>query len=187
MIMKKFRAIREGIKKWKKSVLAKEGDTERGLKEDLEKVDELSEINEEEWIKTECLKDVKELEGYRIKDIKQRARIKWDLEGDESLAFFHGYINSRRACNNIPGLMIDGVWTTRPSMVKKEIMGFYMNTFKEKIKDKPKLTCYNLKRLASEEAASLIIHFSSEEIKSVVFECGADKSPGSGGFNFKFI
>ncbi|KAJ0936414.1 putative RNA-directed DNA polymerase [Helianthus annuus] len=191
MIMKKFRAIREDIKKWKKTILAKEGDTERVLKEDLEKLDELSDIRElseeEEWSKAECVKDIKELEGFKIKDLKQRARIKWDMEEDENSAFFHGYINSRRACNNIPGLMIDGEWTTKPTLVKKEVMGFFRNIFKEKIMDRPKLTCYNLKRLAVDEAASLIIPFSKEEIKSAVFECGADKAPGPDGFNFKFI
>ncbi|KAJ0536200.1 putative RNA-directed DNA polymerase [Helianthus annuus] len=133
------------------------------------------------------MKDIKEMEGYKVKDLKQRARIKWDLEGDENSAFFHGYINSRRACNNIPGLMIDGVWTTKPVLIKKEIMRFYRNAFKEKIKDRPKLICHNLKRLAIEEAASLVLPFSGEEIKSAVFECGADKAPGPDGFNFRFI
>ncbi|XP_022019183.1 uncharacterized protein LOC110919213 [Helianthus annuus] len=58
---------------------------------------------EEEWAKAECLKYIKELEEYKVKDLKQIASVKSDMEGDENSAFFHGYINSRRACNNIPG------------------------------------------------------------------------------------
>ncbi|XP_021995891.1 uncharacterized protein LOC110893079 [Helianthus annuus] len=191
VLMQKFKAIREVIKKWKKDVLAKEGEMERTLKEDLEHLDELLEIRElseeEEWAKSVCLKDLKELEGYRIKYLKQRARIRWDLEGDENPAFFHGYINSRRANNNNPGLLIDGVWTSTPSLVKKEILGFFKRAFKENIKDRPKLNCHNIKRLSEEEAASLMVPFRSEEIKIAVFECGADKAPGPDGFNFKFI
>ncbi|KAJ0859518.1 putative endonuclease/exonuclease/phosphatase [Helianthus annuus] len=66
VLMQKFKSIREGIKKWKKEVLAKEGEMERIIKGDVEKLDKLLEsrelTEEEEWSKLECLKDLKELE-----------------------------------------------------------------------------------------------------------------------------
>ncbi|XP_021980496.1 uncharacterized protein LOC110876640 [Helianthus annuus] len=102
--------------------------------------------------------------------------------------FFHGYINSRRASNNIPGLLINGVWTAKPSLVKKEIIGFFNLAFKKKkFYNRPYLTCHNIKRLSEENAASLITPFKNEEIKKAVFECGADKALGPDGFNFNFI
>ncbi|XP_035837072.1 uncharacterized protein LOC118484992 [Helianthus annuus] len=36
----------------------------------------------------ECLKDLKELEGYKLKDIKQRSRARWDLDGNENSCSF---------------------------------------------------------------------------------------------------
>ncbi|XP_022004225.1 uncharacterized protein LOC110901743 [Helianthus annuus] len=113
-LIQKLKEIRDGIKPWKRAVLAKEGETESILKEELEILEELSEnrdlSEEDEWAKMECQKNLNELEGYKIKDLKQRVRAKWDLEGDENSAFIHGYIKSRRAFKNIPGLMIDDVW-----------------------------------------------------------------------------
>ncbi|XP_022042299.1 uncharacterized protein LOC110944964 [Helianthus annuus] len=161
------------------------------LKEELECLEEVSEgrelTEEEEWTRLECLKNLKEIEGYKLKDIKQRARVRWDLEGDENTKFFHGYIKSRRAFNNILGLMIDEVWTTKPSMIKKEIMRFFRRAFEEKVRDRPKLICQNIRCLSEEDTVSLTVPFSKEKIKHAVFECGSDKAPGPDGFNFKFI
>ncbi|XP_035830909.1 uncharacterized protein LOC110866871 [Helianthus annuus] len=190
-LMKKLKEIREAIKVWKKEVLSKDGEMEMALKEELDILDEMSEgrelSEEEEWTKMECQKGIKDLEGYKIKDLKHRARARWDLEGDENSTFFHGYIKSRRAFNNILGLMIDGVWTTKPSLLKKEIMGFFKKAFEEKIKDRPKLTCHNVRRLSEVDAASLTTPFSKEEIKNAVFECGSDKALAPDGFNLKFV
>ncbi|XP_035838746.1 uncharacterized protein LOC118486418 [Helianthus annuus] len=164
VLMHKFKVIREDIKKWKKKDEVSE---ERKL------------LEEEEWSKVECLKDLRELEGYKIKDLKQRARIRWDLEGDENSAFFHGYINSRRALNNIPGLMVDGKWISKPSLVKREIMHFFKKAFEEKTKDRPRLNCHIIRRLSEEDAAILTVPFRNEEIKSAVkgtIEAGCSSS-----------
>ncbi|XP_022032258.1 uncharacterized protein LOC110933336 [Helianthus annuus] len=190
-LFQKLKKIREALRIWRKEVLTKEGETEMKLKEELECLEEVAEgrelTEEEEWTRMECLKDLKEIEGYKVKDIIQRSRARWDLEGDENTRFFHGYIKSRRACNNIPGLMINDVWVTRPSLIKKEIMGFFKRAFEEKIRERPKLIFQNAKRLSEAEAASLTVPFSKEEIKRAVFECGSDKAPGPDGFNFNFI
>ncbi|XP_021980467.1 uncharacterized protein LOC110876609 [Helianthus annuus] len=171
-----FKRIREGIKIWKEEVLYKEEGKERALKEDLEKMVEWSEARDlseqEEWIKEECIKDLKELEDFKNKDLKQRARIKWDVDGDENSGFFHGFINSRRASNNIPGLMIDGDWTNKPSLENN---------------NRPKLICHDIKRLSEENATFLTAPFKNKEIKKAVFECGGNKAPGPDGFNFNFI
>ncbi|XP_021980012.1 uncharacterized protein LOC110876144 [Helianthus annuus] len=190
-LYQKLKNIMEALVSWKKEVLSKEVEIEMTIKEELERLEEVAEgrelSEEEEWTRSECLKDLKELEGYKLKDIKQRARARWDLEGDENMGIFHGYIKSRRACNNIPGLKINEEWITKPSMIKKEIMGFFKRVFEEKIKDRPKLICQNAKCLSEVDAASLTIPFRKEEIKCAVFECGSDKAPGPDGFNFNFI
>ncbi|XP_021995847.1 uncharacterized protein LOC110893032 [Helianthus annuus] len=64
----------------------------------------------------------------------------------------------------------------------------------ECLKDLKEIESYKSKILNKEpeclselDAASLMVPFSKEEIKYVVFECGSDKAPGPDGFDFKFI
>lgn len=40
--------------------------------------------------------------------LKQKARIKWDIEGDENTRYFHSIIKRRHNQNNIRGLMVNG-------------------------------------------------------------------------------
>jgi len=44
-----------------------------------------------------------------------------------------------------------------------------------------------LKSLTLEVSRNMIVSFSEEEVKDVVWQCGGSKSPGPDGFNFNFI
>ena len=57
-------------------------------------------------------------------------------------------MNCRKASNNILGLMIDGLWVTKPSLVKKEVFNFFRKRFVEDYPIRPKLQCWNIKRLS---------------------------------------
>ncbi|GJZ87056.1 RNA-directed DNA polymerase, eukaryota, partial [Tanacetum coccineum] len=51
------------------------------------------------------------VDHLRLKDLRQRAKCRWALEGDENSKFFHGVINSKRNRSRINGLNIqDAVW-----------------------------------------------------------------------------
>ncbi|XP_071713687.1 uncharacterized protein [Rutidosis leptorrhynchoides] len=41
---------------------------------------------------------------------KQKARVKWALEGDENTKYFHNIVKRKRNKNNIRGLVVDGSW-----------------------------------------------------------------------------
>ena len=66
-----------------------------------------------------------EMERFMTCDIKQRAKIKWVIDGDENSSFFHGFINNKKRKNGIAGLLIDDQWTTNPERIKAEIFNFY--------------------------------------------------------------
>ncbi|KAL7597818.1 hypothetical protein Lser_V15G24868 [Lactuca serriola] len=53
-----------------------------------------------------------ELEKLKSLDLRQKARIRWTIDGDENSKFFHGVINSKNKRNRIQGLSINGRWTT---------------------------------------------------------------------------
>ncbi|GJU05894.1 hypothetical protein Tco_0577539 [Tanacetum coccineum] len=42
------------------------------------------------------------------------AKIKWAIEGDENVKFFHGILNKKRSQSQIRGVMANGVWIDDP-------------------------------------------------------------------------
>ncbi|XP_076957720.1 uncharacterized protein LOC143633271 [Bidens hawaiensis] len=119
--------------------------------------------------------------------MKQKSRVRWASFGDDNSAYFHNMVNGRKARNAIPGLEIDGEWVSKPPLVKKHVLKFFRDHFKEKFKVRPPLECDDINKVPMEYKESLIEPFSRKEIKDAVFDCGADKAPGPDGFNFKFV
>ncbi|XP_022003012.1 uncharacterized protein LOC110900430 [Helianthus annuus] len=114
---------------------------------------ELSE--RDSWLKT-----INEMDQNRMDDLKQRAKVKWAVDGDENTSFFHGVMNGHRKNNRINGLDFDGVWVSQPEDLKKSI---------------------------KYQSAMLVKRFSKEEIKDAVWNCGGDKTPGPDGLTFRFL
>ncbi|GJY15775.1 hypothetical protein Tco_0386197 [Tanacetum coccineum] len=50
----------------------------------------------------------------RGEEISQKAKIKWAIEGDENVKFFHGILNKKRSQSQIRGVMANGVWIDDP-------------------------------------------------------------------------
>ncbi|PWA82775.1 RNA-directed DNA polymerase, eukaryota, Reverse transcriptase zinc-binding domain protein [Artemisia annua] len=78
-----------------------------------------------------------EIENRKAMDIKQKSRVKWALDGDENSSFFHRMCKIHISNNRINGLPINGLWETRPNHIKKEVMHFYREKFKEQRPSKP--------------------------------------------------
>ncbi|XP_021995690.1 uncharacterized protein LOC110892858 [Helianthus annuus] len=179
---KKFAFIRSKIKSWRDEMVKKEGEEEKRVREELERLEEVMESRslseEEEWIYEEINKLLKELSYSKGEDLRQRARIKWAIDGDENSKYFHGVINKRKAANSIPGLSINGNWVTKPSKVKKEVMLFFKRKFVEDCDIRPFISCSGIKTLSNSKKELLIERFSREEIKLAVFSCGDDRAPG---------
>ncbi|GKD62696.1 RNA-directed DNA polymerase, eukaryota [Tanacetum coccineum] len=96
-------------------------------------------------------------------DIRQKAKIKWAIEGDENSKFFHGVVNRKHANLAIKGIMVDGDWVDIPSRVKDEFCSHFASRF-------PSPT-----------------PITTGEIRSAVWACGENKSPRPDGFTFKFF
>nr|GEU76736.1 RNA-directed DNA polymerase, eukaryota [Tanacetum cinerariifolium] len=57
--------------------------------------------------RTDILKKIQDIKNHEQEDYIQKAKIKWAVEGDKNLKFFHGIINKKRAFMAIRGIFIE--------------------------------------------------------------------------------
>ncbi|XP_028206315.1 uncharacterized protein LOC114389777 [Glycine soja] len=81
--------------------------------------------------------------------LRQKSRARWLKEGDYNTAYFHKYMNFRRAYNNIPGIFIYGEWIQQPDAVKNEAAAnFFHNRFTEQMHSRPTLDGVHFKSIS---------------------------------------
>ncbi|XP_021991489.1 uncharacterized protein LOC110888265 [Helianthus annuus] len=141
ILIQKLKWIRGALKSWRDDIRTKEGEDELKAREELEELEHVMEdgdlSDEEEWVRLECQKKLRFLEDCKAKDLRQRARIKWAMEGDDNTAFFHGMVNNRKTSNAIQGLFINDVWINSPNKVKKAVFDYFRTIFKEDMVERP--------------------------------------------------
>ncbi|XP_076934456.1 uncharacterized protein LOC143600739 [Bidens hawaiensis] len=187
----KLLAVKEALKIWWKETCKKEVEDIQSLTKEIARLErrmEERELEEEElWVWEGSKKEAERLRLMNNRDLIQKSWVRWASMGDDNSAFFHRCINGRKAVNAIPGLMVNGVWVSQPSLVKKEVMGFFRKHFKEEVNHRPTLLCFNLRQVAGDDGEVLIKPFSKDEIRDAAFDCGSDRAPDPDGFNFRFI
>ncbi|GJZ57719.1 transposon TX1 [Tanacetum coccineum] len=60
------------------------------------------------WLEARRLWMDKEMEKTFV--LRQKARVRWDIDRDENSKFFHSFVKRRNKKNNIKGIMVDGLW-----------------------------------------------------------------------------
>nr|GFB40460.1 RNA-directed DNA polymerase, eukaryota [Tanacetum cinerariifolium]GFB40536.1 RNA-directed DNA polymerase, eukaryota [Tanacetum cinerariifolium]GFB41760.1 RNA-directed DNA polymerase, eukaryota [Tanacetum cinerariifolium] len=126
------------------------------------------------------------LENMESSELAQKAKVKWSIEGNENSKFFHGIINKRRNNLAIRGIMVDEDWMEDPAAVKNEFFSHFQNRFEAPCATRLFMDMEFPNRLSSDQALDFERHFSKEDIKGAVWDCGLDKSPGPDGFTFGF-
>ncbi|GJR49954.1 zinc finger, CCHC-type containing protein [Tanacetum coccineum] len=144
--------------------------------------------NEEDFINrrdsTKILDDILSLES---KDLAQKAKIKWAIEGDENTNFFHGTLKKKRRQLAINGILKNGEWIEEPGRVNNEFFKHFSKRFQRLNGIQPTLNVDMPNMLSPTQRDSLEIQFSRDEIKRAVWDCDGDRAPGPDGFTFKFI
>ncbi|GJT93091.1 cytochrome P450 [Tanacetum coccineum] len=108
----KLQRLKSNIKIWRQKVKEKERSAFLALRNKIDTLDskaKVSSLTDSEIIsRNTYVKSLTDLEHSNIMDLKQKAKIRWALEGDENSRFFHSMINSRRNRSRINGLNIHG-------------------------------------------------------------------------------
>ncbi|GJR00332.1 RNA-directed DNA polymerase, eukaryota [Tanacetum coccineum] len=120
-------------------------------------------------------------------DLAQKARVKWNVDGDENSKYFHGLVNQKRRQIAIRGIMVDGAWEKNPERVKNEFKSYFSEKFSPFVRSRPRMEFEFSRGLSTEQSAELEVVFSKVEIKEAVWGCGSDKSLGPDGFTFDFF
>lgn len=187
----KLKHVKVKIREWRAKVSESENRETAVIKKKIEDIDLHAEDGplRAELVKerSDALQRLKTIEAGRILDLKQKARTKWALEGDENSRFFHGVLNQHRRAQKINGLLIGGHWITSPALLKNEAIKHFSKRFSETSTRRPKFSCSGFSKLTDEQKRNLEDPITLEELKLAVWSCGANKAPGPDGFSLEFF
>ncbi|XP_071739246.1 uncharacterized protein [Rutidosis leptorrhynchoides] len=127
-----------------------------------------------------------ENEKIKAKMLKQKAQLKWNIEGDENTSFFHSMIRNKYNRCNICGLNIKGIWCEEPRDIKAEVFNHFKKIFDEPNNMRPSLENLVYPSITNDEAHDLERAFSESKIHEAILDCGSSKAPGPDGFNLRF-
>nr|GEV38291.1 nucleotide-binding alpha-beta plait domain-containing protein [Tanacetum cinerariifolium] len=178
--------LNQEIGKWKGEVVMM-GDFNEELETVDAKIDEGKGDEEDTRNRMEIINSLKRYNKLESTKIAQKAKIKWAVEGDENLRFFHGMLNKRQNTLNIRGVLVDGIWMDSPNKVKNEFLDHFKKWFCTPGERGASLLTEFPKQLNVDQQKELECEVSNKEIKRAVWECGTDKAPGPDGFTFGFF
>nr|GFA33841.1 RNA-directed DNA polymerase, eukaryota, reverse transcriptase zinc-binding domain protein [Tanacetum cinerariifolium] len=137
-MMGKLKFLKVKVREWNSRKRNNTEDTNARLNVELQELDE--EIDkgngsDESVIKRMgIINSLKDAHRIQAAEVSQKAKVKWSVEWDGNVRFFHGLLNKKRSQMNNRGIMIDGIWTKDPHSVKWEFFQHFRNRF-----DKPKV------------------------------------------------
>nr|GEW38227.1 RNA-directed DNA polymerase, eukaryota [Tanacetum cinerariifolium] len=165
-----------------------QSDAINSIKEDLIDIDknlDSKDVSDEILLKrmelTRQLHDINQMEA---RDYVQKSKIKWAIEGDKNLKFFHGIINKKRSQLSIRRVFVDGDWNTDPEVVKDVFKDHFATRFKQPAHGRLKLNILFPNRLSTYQVADMDRSVSRDEIRVAVWNYGENKSPGPDGGSF---
>lgn len=135
----------------------------------LEREAEIRTFEAREWA---CQKELKlslAVEQKTLtKDLRQKARVKWAIDGDENTKFFHAVVRGRKKKNDVKGMLINGTWIEEPAMAKVATFDFFSQHYEETDVSRPTFTNQRFNKLNDEEIKAIEVAFTDEEIRNAV-------------------
>ncbi|GJX70764.1 hypothetical protein Tco_0307935 [Tanacetum coccineum] len=133
------------------------------------------------------LKDLHDIDSIESLEIAHKAKVRWSIEGDENSKYFDGVLNNKRSQLSIRGILDKGDWIDDPSIVKMKFLEHFSNHFSKPDSNRLKPEFPFPNQISHVQVSDLEREVSYNEIKSAVWECGTNKSPGLDDFTFEFF
>jgi len=111
----------------------------------------------------------------------QQARLKANPK------FFHDVMSSRRRCNSIQLLHVNGSQIQGVQNVREAVFDHFSSHFRKTTVERSGVESLRFRQLSLVEVGSLIRPFLLEEVKQAIWDCDSYKSPGPDGVSFGFI
>lgn len=132
--------------------------------------------------------ELKSLYSTRAQMLKQKARIKWQLEGDRNTRFFHQAIHKRRKKNHINKIRWNNQLINQPEQTKEALFIHFSEFFKSNSES----ICFELGNLSISKLSLAEAHwmqesFTEEEIHFALNQPGKNKAPGPDGLTSEFL
>ncbi|XP_071726931.1 uncharacterized protein [Rutidosis leptorrhynchoides] len=125
----KLKFLKVSIKNWVKTKRVELKSGVRAIHEEIEVIEKRMDENPVREVDRQArlvlLQERNEIQRLGAQDIVQKAKIKWNVEGDENSKFFHGMLKNRRNKQTIQGISLNGVWVTERGIVKNAFKEWY--------------------------------------------------------------
>nr|GFA89603.1 RNA-directed DNA polymerase, eukaryota, reverse transcriptase zinc-binding domain protein [Tanacetum cinerariifolium] len=161
----KLKFLKYKIRKWIKDNRCNRKVAFDKLKEELRLVDEAIDkgVGTEEVVnkRVDVLNSLRYIDQMHAMDLAQKAKIKW-------------------------GIMVDGVWKEQPNDVKQEFLNHFQERSDKPVERRVTIDMSYPRSISGEQRDELEREVTIDEIKTAVWKCGMDKSPGPDGFTFDF-
>nr|GEV72269.1 RNA-directed DNA polymerase, eukaryota [Tanacetum cinerariifolium] len=122
-LKKKLQLLKSTIKTWVKENKAKIIVTKSSIQHKLSEVDKVIDqgggTDEILNLSSSLIKDLNDINSIDAKNLSQKAKIHWSIEGDENSKFFHGILNIRRSQTAIRGIFLHGDWIMEPKWLRQ--------------------------------------------------------------------
>ena len=186
----KTKELKQKLKVWNREVFGHLEDNKRAA---LQQVDYWDGVESERSLsleETELKKEAKESYQKWVmleeSHWRQLSREVWLKEGDKNTGFFHRMANAHRNNNTVDRVKIDGVWLEEDQEVREGTANAFHQSLSEDVGWKADIEGIQLDRISQQEAESLEIPFSENEIHSALMDMSGDKAPGPDGFTMAF-
>ncbi|GKA22542.1 putative RNA-directed DNA polymerase, eukaryota, reverse transcriptase zinc-binding domain protein, partial [Tanacetum coccineum] len=119
ILLKELEHLKLDIREWIKSKKVESNKSEHQLRLSSidAKVDQGNVSGNDLVLGRESIKILGDINRLDAKDIAQKAKIKWAIEGDENTSLFHGMLKKKRRQLAIRGVFKDGDWIEDSSNV----------------------------------------------------------------------
>ncbi|GJT37027.1 RNA-directed DNA polymerase, eukaryota, reverse transcriptase zinc-binding domain protein, partial [Tanacetum coccineum] len=133
LVNEKMKYLKEKIRAWIKVKKDSSKNYKKTLKSELAEIDLLLDKREGNYDvlnkRMSGSKSLQELDKLESMEVAQKAKIKWAIEGDENLKYYHGILNKKRSQFAICGILVDGIWIDSPYLVKNEFLSHFTYRF----------------------------------------------------------